>query len=160
MSNVCVCVFVAGGGRDLATAVNFGKQTTQGNTLINSQSNSSAKAATFDLTSNAIGTASNQPQPVLKHLIPAESILKPFLPKVNTASTRVHPPSTTTNITAASNAAMAYTNAGGYGSGVKMQAPPQGKYMSLNISVHIFLIMTKKFVDFHSYYVFLFIDSG
>lgn len=47
---------------------------------------------------------SQQPQPILKHLIPAQSILKPFLPKVNTASTRVHPPSTTTNITAASNA--------------------------------------------------------
>lgn len=34
-------------------------------------------------------------QPSYKHLIPAESILKPFLPKVNTASTRV-PPSTKT----------------------------------------------------------------
>ncbi|XP_055317524.1 protein strawberry notch isoform X2 [Sitodiplosis mosellana] len=116
---------VPGGGRDLATAASFGKQTTQSNPLINSQSNSTAKATTFDLTSNAIGTASNQPQPVLKHLIPAESILKPFLPKVNTASTRVHPPSTTTNITAASNAAMVYTNAAGYGAGIKMQAPPQ-----------------------------------
>lgn len=116
-----------GGGRDLATAATFGKQNTQSKPLINSQSNSSAKAATFDLTSNTIGTASNQSQPVLKHLIPAESILKPFLPKVNTASTRVHPPSTTTNITAASNAAMAYTNATGYGTGIRMQQPPQGK---------------------------------
>lgn len=111
----------------MATAVNYAKQTTQSNTLINSQSNSTANATTFDLTSNPIGAAANQPQPVLKHLIPAESILKPFLPKVNTASTRVHPPSTTTNITAASNAAMAYTNATGYGAGVKIQAPPQGK---------------------------------
>ena len=126
-SSLCLFFFFIGGGRDLATAASFGKQNTQSNPLINSQSNSSAKAATFDLTSNAIGTASNQSQPVLKHLIPAESILKPFLPKVNTASTRVHPPSTTTNITAASNAAMAYTNASGYGAGVKMQQPPQGK---------------------------------
>lgn len=125
--SLCLLFFI-GGGRDLATAASFGKQNTQSNPLINSQSISSAKAATFDLTSNAIGTASNQSQPVLKHLIPAESILKPFLPKVNTASTRVHPPSTTTNITAASNAAMAYTNASGYGAGgVKMQQPPQGK---------------------------------
>lgn len=119
-------MFFPGGGRDLATAVNFGKQTTQSNTLINSQSNSPSTnvTTTFDL-----NTAANQSQPVLKHLIPAESILKPFLPKVNTASTRVHPPSTTTNITAASNAAMAYTNASGYGAGIKMQTPPQGKYI-------------------------------
>ncbi|XP_031633678.1 protein strawberry notch isoform X2 [Contarinia nasturtii] len=115
---------VPGGGRDLATAVNYAKQSSLGSSLTTTQSNSSTKATTFDVQSNPV--AANQPQPVLKHLIPAESILKPFLPKVNTASTRVHPPSTTTNITAASNAAMAYSNAGGYGSaGAKTQAPTQ-----------------------------------
>lgn len=93
--------------------------------LNNSQSNNASKAATFDLAGNTVGVAGNQAQPVLKHLIPAESILKPFLPKVNTASTRVHPPSTTTNITAAANAAMSYSNATGYAT--KTQPPPQGK---------------------------------
>lgn len=113
----------------MATAVNFGKQNPVHNSLNNSQSNNSAKATTFDLQSSpAVGAASNQPQPVLKHLIPAESILK-FLPKVNTASTRVHPPSTTTNITAASNAAMAYSNAVGYGSGLRAQNPAQGNVL-------------------------------
>lgn len=115
------CCIFPGGGRDLATAVNFGKQNPRSDSFIN-------KNATFDLQSKPIGTANNQTQqPVLNHLIPAQSILKPFLPKVNTASTRVHPPSTTTNITAASNAAMAYTNATGYGSSIRT-SNPQGEH--------------------------------
>lgn len=125
-------VLIAGGGRDLATAVCYGKQgSVNSSTISNNQSNSSVKASTFDLTANptTIGMANNQVQPTLKHLIPAESILKPFLPKVNTASTRVHPPSTTTNITAASNAAMSYSNAAGYGGAIRTPAPaPQGKF--------------------------------
>lgn len=114
-----------GGGRDLATAVCFGKQNTSSTPILaNSQQ---AKVTTFDVSSNATAVASSQPS--LKHLIPAESILKPFLPKVNTASTRVHPPSTTTNITAASNAAMSYSNAAGYGMGMKTQTTvPQGTF--------------------------------
>lgn len=117
-------MFFTGGGRDLATVVTFGKQgSTNNSTTSNNQLNSTVKAGTFDLAANPIAIANNQAQPTLKHLIPAESILKPFLPKVNTASTRVHPPSTTTNITAASNAAMSYSNAIGYGGAIK---PPQG----------------------------------
>lgn len=124
--NSIFMVHFAGGGRDLATAVNFGKHTSVNNSLLaNNQSNSSAKATTFEMPSNPITIAGNQAQPSLKHLIPAESILKPFLPKVNTASTRVHPPSTTTNITAASNAAMSYANAIGYGAGMKTQSNAQ-----------------------------------
>lgn len=121
-------MFAAGGGRDLATVVSFGKQSSTNNsTTSNNQLNSTVKASTFDLAANPIAIANNQTQPTLKHLIPAESILKPFLPKVNTASTRVHPPSTTTNITAASNAAMSYSNAIGYGGAIKSPAStPQG----------------------------------
>lgn len=118
-------LFISGGGRDLATVVSIGKQNSMNNSLLtNSQSNNAAKPTAFDLT-NTGSVASSQSQPVLKHLIPAESILKPFLPKVNTASTRVHPPSTTTNITAAANAAMSYSNATGYAT--KTQPTAQGK---------------------------------
>lgn len=122
--NILSC-FSPGGGRDLATAVNYAKQNAiTVSTPNNSQSNSTAvKATTFDATSNAIGAAINQSQPVLKHLIPAESILKPFLPKVNTASTRIHPPSTTTNVTAAVNAAMSYSNASGYSTKTHTTSP-------------------------------------
>lgn len=121
--------FFTGGGRDLATAVTFAKQNALNNSLIdNSQSNSAVTnvTTTFDTTANAnaIGVANQQqPQPVLKHLIPAQSILKPFLPKVNTASTRVHPPSTTTNITAAVNAAMSYSNAGSFATKTQTASP-------------------------------------
>lgn len=123
--------FFSGGGRDLATAVSFAKQSNLNSSLsTNNQSNSSVKVpTTFDVATNPVAATSNQLHPTLKHLIPAESILKPFLPKVNTASTRVHPPSTTTNITAASNAAMSYSSATGYGTtGLKAQTTvPQGK---------------------------------
>lgn len=116
----------------MATALSFSKGSLGNSTVISDQANSSTKTSTFDAPPNAISTASGQSQPVLKHLIPAESILKPFLPKVNTASTRVHPPSTTTNITAASNAAMSYSSAPGYGTGIKNQSNvPQG------ICIHI-----------------------
>lgn len=117
-------LYITGGGRDLATAVSFAKQSTlSSSSLVNNQQ---PKVPTFDVSSNPTAVAS---QPALKHLIPAESILKPFLPKVNTASTRVHPPSTTTNITAASNAAMSYSNATGYGMGMKTQnTVPQGTF--------------------------------
>lgn len=64
-----------------------------------------------ELNSNNLMNINQQQTQPLKHLIPAESILKPFLPKVNTASTRVHPPSTTTNIAAATNTAMRYSSA-------------------------------------------------
>lgn len=114
-----------GGGRDLATAVSFGKQSTLSSSSL--ANNPQPKVPAFDASSNATAVANSQPS--LKHLIPAESILKPFLPKVNTASTRVHPPSTTTNITAASNAAMSYSNATGYGMGMKTQTTvPQGTF--------------------------------
>lgn len=122
----------AGGGRDLATAVSFGKQSTINNSTVSNNQTNIATVKPFELTANPIAVANNQAQPTLKHLIPAESILKPFLPKVNTASTRVHPPSTTTNITAASNAAMSYSNAAGYGGAIKTPATnPQGKYNRL-----------------------------
>lgn len=128
------CLCIEGGGRDLATAVSYAKHSSSPDSSIQitNQSNSSTKLPTFDVSSNQATVTSNQAQPVLKHLIPAESILKPFLPKVNTASTRVHPPSTTTNITAASNAALSYSNAGGYGTGMKSQTSiPQGKYQTI-----------------------------
>lgn len=127
---------ISGGGRDLATVVSIGKQNSMHNSLVtNSQSTNASKAATFELASNAVSVAGSQAQPVLKHLIPAESILKPFLPKVNTASTRVHPPSTTTNITAAANAAMSYSNATGYAT--QTQPAPQGKwFLSFFFEMH------------------------
>lgn len=109
--------YFVGGGRDLATAVNFSKNATFSNAPARNTSSSTAKPAiniSFsgnELNSNNLMNINQQQTQPLKHLIPAESILKPFLPKVNTASTRVHPPSTTTNIAAATNTAMRYSSA-------------------------------------------------
>lgn len=128
---------ISGGGRDLATVVSFGKGSLGTSTAISNQANSSTKTPTFDAPPNSTSMAGGQSRPVLKHLIPAESILKPFLPKVNTASTRVHPPSTTTNITAASNAAMSYANAAGYGTGIKNQANIQ-QGICIDIQIELF----------------------
>lgn len=129
---------VPGGGRDLATAVSFSKHTVVSNDvqpIFNSDIKSTVvndvkpiiNSNSMDSTSfGAANSSLQQTLPSLKHLIPAESILKPFLPKVNTASTRVHPPSTTTNITAASNSVMSYSNSYGT-SGITTPSITQGK---------------------------------
>lgn len=126
---------ILGGGRDLATAVSFGKQNT-----LNSSSITNSQQP-IHVSKNPVAVASSQP--ALKHLIPAESILKPFLPKVNTASTRVHPPSTTTNITAASNAAMSYSNAAGYGMNMKTQTNAQQRKLIFQFQ-YIFSVINRK----------------
>lgn len=112
-----------GGGRDLATAVSFSKNATFNNASAINTSSSTPKpminvafSGGNELNSNNLMNINQQQTQPLKHLIPAESILKPFLPKVNTASTRVHPPSTTTNIAAATNTAMRYSS-GNYSTG-------------------------------------------
>lgn len=107
-----VCVYFPGGGRDLATAVSIAKKTTFSAPSVFPSTSKSVVASANLANLSAVNRLNHQSQPILKHLIPAESILKPFLPKVNTASTRVHAPSTTTNITAANNAVKSiYTNA-------------------------------------------------
>lgn len=73
----------SGGGKDLATAVNFSKN------------------ITLSATNNVISNP-------LKSIIPAESVLKTFLPKVNTASTRI--PATISNTSINNSMTPKYTN--------------------------------------------------
>lgn len=106
----CACVCCGtGGGRDLATAVSFAKQSSLGASTnqtsshavptmvptINNAVLNNSQMNTIAHTPIALNSIQSPQQPILqqmpafKHLIPAESPLKQFLPKVNTASTRV-----------------------------------------------------------------------
>lgn len=88
-------------------------------------------------------------QPSYKHLIPAESILKPFLPKVNTASTRV-PPSTktlannqtsivgglaaTTTPLSKNQTPMTYSTGNAYDGGIKQESTGKLYELSMRLS--------------------------
>lgn len=87
-----------GGGKDLETAVVYAKNSTlsKGPSLVpNVLPNESILKHSVNKPLNNFNSTVHTPP--LKGIIPAESMLKPFLPKVNTASTRIPATATAAN---------------------------------------------------------------